>query len=190
MTVPLEPHSQPERYPPRLRATAKYSHFHPTALATSNSPHSHSSSSSPAQTPSLGAISSKTNASIILFKLAKPFKPQLVYHSTHNTSSWINLKFSHDARLLAASYDSSVLVYDCTGDALQPLLTRVSHGRGIIRCLNWKNSHDQGQGRNDLMTCSEHVVAQWDLRNPKRPSLSFTGDGFISVVSNENEMAH
>lgn len=82
-----------------------------------------------------------------------------------------------------------MLVYDCTGDALQPLLTRVSHGRGIIRCLNWKNSHDQGQGRNDLMTCSEHVVAQWDLRNPKRPSLSFTGDGFISVVSNENEMA-
>lgn len=192
------PYSQRLVPRPRLRSTAKYTNFQPSALATSKP--SHPSIGAPST--SLGAISSKTNSSIILFNVVQPYEPLLVYHSTHNTSSSINLKFSNDSRLLAASYDSSILVYDCTGDALQPLLTRIVHGQGKrepIRCLHWsegcgiKVGTGGNQGRNEshnhLMTCSEHIVAQWDLRNPKKPSLSFDGDGYISVVTKENEIA-
>lgn len=137
------------------------------------------------------------------------------------------MKFSHDARLLAASYDSSVLVYDCTGDALQPLLTRMSHygnsngstptgrsattgatrtskARDYIRCVDWKRYntipddgvYHQHQSNHELITCTENVVAQWDIRqhsggngNSNRPSLSFYGKGFVSILAEGNEIA-
>ena len=98
--------------------------------------------------------------------------------------------------MIAASYDSSVLVYDCTGEALQSLLTRIAHSkRENIHCLSWKGGKGKEKDTNGvneaLITCSEHVVALWDLRDLQRmrPSLSFSGDGFVSVVSNENELA-
>lgn len=181
--------------PPRLRSTAKYSQFNPSALATSQA-HSQSVSSSPlTSSKSIAAISSKNNAAIILFGLNQPYEPLLVYHSTHNQSQTSNLQFSLDSRMLAASYDSSVLVYDCTGEALQPLVTRISSGssRKHICSLEWRgldsHSHSCSGYGHELVTCTEDVIAQWDLRASKKPSSTYHGKGLVSVSCDQHEIA-
>ena len=170
---------------PRLRSTAKYSEFKPAALATSkpNFPHSNAS------TRSLGAISSNQNASIILFSIAQPYEPLLVYHSSHHTSSSLNLKFSKDSKLLGASYDSSLLIYDCTGEALQPLRQRVSSGtnREHFRSLLWKDATEDGS--NELITCTESSISQWDLRTANRkPVITFACESSISVAHSSHQI--
>eukprot|EP00557_Chaetoceros_sp_GSL56_P010042 CAMPEP_0176479254 /NCGR_PEP_ID=MMETSP0200_2-20121128/1641_1 /TAXON_ID=947934 /ORGANISM="Chaetoceros sp., Strain GSL56" /LENGTH=1260 /DNA_ID=CAMNT_0017875285 /DNA_START=79 /DNA_END=3858 /DNA_ORIENTATION=+ len=202
--------------PMRLRSTAKYSLFNPSALAatqslcilnssissnaastTASAPSSSSTSPSSFYTPtSLAAISSKTNAAIILFHLGRPYEPTLVYHSTYNQSNKTNLQFSPDSKMLAASYDSSVFIYDCKGEALQPLITRLTSGvkRELINGIHWRglleNNPNYNSACQELVTWTDHVVAQWDLRMNKKPSLSFNGrDGFVSVTMEKNEMA-
>ena len=170
---------------PRLRSTAKYSEFKPAALATSkpNFPHSNTS------IRSLGAISSNQNASIILFSIAQPYEPLLVYHSSHHTSSSLNLKFSKDSKLLGASYDSSLLIYDCTGEALQPLRQRVSSGtnREHFRSLLWKDATEDGS--NELITCTESSISQWDLRTANRkPVITFTCSSSIAVTYSSHQI--
>lgn len=94
--------------------------------------------------------------------------------------------------MLAASYDSSVLVYDCTGEALQPLITRIVSGskRKQICALEWRNDSNTHFGGGDkLITCTEDVIAQWDLRASKKPNLTFRGKGYISVSCDNHEIA-
>lgn len=196
----------PAAPPMRLRSTAKYSQFNPSALAATQSCTNYSSSSSSSSNPpmcsslpsSLAAISSKTNAAIILFHLGKPYEPKLVYHSTYNQSNKTNLQFSPDSQMLAASYDSSVFIYDCKGEALQPLITRITSGakRELIQGIHWRGGLSEESNPNyssascgELVTWTDHTVAQWDLRMSRKPSLSLTGDGYVLVTMDKNEFA-
>ena len=170
----------------RLKSTAKYD-IGPQALAVcSNYP--------------LAAISS--NSSIVLFDINSPFEPQLIFHHSssnldkkQNSSSYTNLSFhqgktysSDKPRYLAASHESSILIYDATGATLNPLIARMTmpyQYKEPIGSLKW-------YGDETILSCSSSLIALWDMRETSsgsmtsRPSSVIHGKGWIGFAFASN----
>ena len=170
----------------RLKSTAKYDN-QPNALATCpNDP--------------IAAIS--FNHSIVLFNIHSPFEPQLIFHQSSSASSksnynptqtTTNLSFQHKSstsdkpRYLAASHESSILIYDTSGVTLNPLVSRMSmpyQYKEPLQKLKW---YDE----DTIMSCSSSFIALWDIRESSsssgtithsRPSSLIHGKGWMSVA--------
>lgn len=160
----------------RFQSMARYESYCPEALACSppmasyGSFHSANSAQAPS-TSSLGAVAGSQG--VVVFRMAQPHVPKmfLTHHATAATQSTCALTFQSTS-LLASANQSSVLIWDVSGQSLSPLRGRLSSvpdqddaDEQTIADLTWWSS-------TSLLTLSASIACCWDLRQ-RTPSLRF-----------------
>ncbi|KAL3909517.1 MAG: hypothetical protein SGARI_002563, partial [Bacillariaceae sp.] len=189
--------------PRRLRSVAKYSSFHPQALACSseiiNTSYKDFESAQDYGGPSsLGAIAGPRG--VALFRVSRPHVPLMIFsHATNSTKNSISsLAFQPRTQriagnnnnnvqdisslYLAAARGSGVLIWDASGHSANPLLGRLlmdpvqdSIGGSVaaVSSIAWKTNPS---GSDPLLaTTAGTFMSLWDLRSPGfKPSLRFS----------------
>ena len=175
----------------RLLTTANYKQFQPKALACQQILPSCSSNSDDSSSSSLGAIFSSDG--IVLFPTHAPYETVsiLPYQSCPQSlsSSGCHLSFStfKSQHKLASTHTNSVLIWDTTGQSLQPLLNRLDYNKdSIAKCshssfiaLDW-NKHDDS-----ILTTLANTISVWDTRTNTRlrPSSTYVSNSNASILS-------
>jgi hypothetical protein len=192
--------------PQRLRTTANYSQFHPQAIACQTLPPSSSNyngnnlSAGTRTLSSLAAISSPSG--ILLCSTHAPYEPTLIL-SHHNSSQYSSaicnyLSFStqKSQNKLASTHSDSVLIWDTSGQSLQPLLARLStRNRQQDRIHRSPNSSSSASSyialewnkqNETILTSTHNTISMWDIRshtNRIRPACTFISSGQATIVS-------
>lgn len=184
-----------------IQTKANYKQFHPKALACqqilplSGSNSNSANASTGTATSLLGAIFS--NDGIVLFPTHAPYETvAILSHQScpqYSSSAGSFLSFSKQTsqHKLASTHTNSVLIWDTTGQSLQPLVNRLQynadhfgkqfgeHPQSSFISLDW-NKHDE-----TIVTSLSNTVSVWDIRTNTRlrPSSTYTSCGNATILS-------
>ena len=192
--------------PPRLRTTANYSRLsNPQALACQTLPPSTSHYGSPSS--SLAAIYASNG--IVLFPTHQPYEPLLVLPQHHTQSksfssqqpqspniesTYLSFSTQNQQNKLASTHANTVLLWDTSGQSLQPIMARLSVGYYSSMYKNDTKIQTTGSTSTTATSSSSSSSSKSTATTPNSSTggaISPIGSSFIALDWNKhNDTIH